>query len=374
MTSEQDKAEAERLVTEGTQNKTTDHAAGPNGHDPNAGVSTKETQAAMRKAALYYASKGKQVFPAPPGTKKSYKSAKYSNGKWGKTTDPAEIEHDWNRWHEANVGIAMGPDSDCWVLDVDTPAGHDVDGVASLHALEAQHSPLPETRQAISPTGSIHYYFKWPPTGTISNSSSKIGAGIDVRGDGGMVVAPPSLKPGVGAYRWLNEHPAVDAPEWLLKLVIDTATKAERASGANPQAEPAKVAAALAALPNDNLGWDDWNIVGMATWRATGGNDIGLAAFHKWSMKSGKYNQAATDERWAGISKYQPTSIGAGSLFKMADEVSPGWRAKYEASKPKGFSLVCAKDINGREVLVIDAPVRDLGWLVFVELPVEEAK
>jgi Bifunctional DNA primase/polymerase, N-terminal/AAA domain/Primase C terminal 2 (PriCT-2) len=342
MTSEQDKAEPRR---EDTQDKTTDPAAGPNGHDPNVGQSTKETQAAMLKAALYHASKGKQVFPSPPGTKKSYKSEKYSNGKWGKTTDPVEIEHDWNRWHEANVCIAMGPDSDCWVLEIDTPKGHNVDGFASLRALEAQHGPLPETRQAISPTGSIHYYFKWPPAGTISNSASKIGPGIDVRGDGGMVVAPPSLKPGVGAYRWLNERPAVDAPEWLLKLVTDTATKAERASGANPQAEPAKVAAALAAIPNDNLGWEEWNYWGMATWRATGGDKIGCAAFHTFSLKSPKYDQQRTQERWEAYSKYPPTSIGAGSLFKMADEVSPGWRAKYEANKPKAFSLVCAKDV-----------------------------
>jgi hypothetical protein len=323
---------------------------GSNGHDPNAGKSTPETRAAMLEAALYYASKGMQIFPSPPGTKKSYKSAKYSNGPWGKTTDPADIRRNFLKWPDANVCIAMGPDSGYFVLEVDTPKGHNVDGIASLRALEAQHSPLPETRQAISPTGSIHYYYKWPTTGTISNSASMIGPGIDIRGEGGMVVAPPSLKPGVGAYSWHNEHPAVDAPEWLLALMVDTTTKAEHTPGAEPQAEPKKIAAALAVIPNDDLGWEGkkdgeigWNDVAMATWRATGGDNIGLAAFHAWSKKSQKYNAEATDERWKGITKYPPTSIGAGTIFKMADEIVPGWREQYERTNQPPFVVIAER-------------------------------
>jgi|tagenome__1003787_1003787.scaffolds.fasta_scaffold20986081_6 hypothetical protein len=322
---------------------------GLNGHDPNAGQSTKKTQGAMLEAALYYASKGLEVFPAPPGTKKSHKKAQFSNDReWGKTTDTAEIKRDWSRWPEANVCIVMGPESGCFVVEVDTPEGHDVDGFASLRELEAQHGPLPETRQAISPTGSIHYYFKWPKTGTIINSTSEIGPGIDVRGDGGMVLAPPSQKPGVGAYKWISEHSVVDAPDWILAAILKTTDKTERSSGANPQDDPAKVAAAMAVIPNDNVNWEEWNNAGMAVWNATGGCDAGFAAFESWSKKSGKYSETAESnprERWDHYPHSRPTKIGAGTIFKLADEASPGWRTKYEANKPKDFALVCAKDV-----------------------------
>jgi len=194
-----------------------DPAAIGNGHDPDAGKSTKETQDAMKKAVRAFARAGLEVFPVPPGTKKSHKKGKHSNGRpWGKTTSLKEINADFSKWPEANIGIAMGPDSGYFVIEVDTLQGHSVDGFASLQALEAIHGPLPETRTAISPSGSKHFYWNWPATGTIRNTASELGPGIDVRGEGGMVIAPPSLKPGVGAYKWDNRHAAVDLPEaWL---------------------------------------------------------------------------------------------------------------------------------------------------------------
>src|SRR6266446_5466532 len=111
--------------------------------------------------ALEYAGEGWPVFPARiDDGKKSHKSAEYSDGrKWGMTTDPIEIRLDAKRWPNANIGIVMGAPSGLFVVDIDTKEGHDVDGAASLAALEAEHGALPETRQAISPSGSIHYYF-----------------------------------------------------------------------------------------------------------------------------------------------------------------------------------------------------------------------
>jgi Bifunctional DNA primase/polymerase, N-terminal len=122
----------------------------------------------------------------------------------GATSDAAQIKRDWARWPDANIGIATGPESGFWVVEADTLEGHDVDGVASLKQLEAEHGALPETLTAESPSGSQRRYFKWRAGVTIQNSASKIAPGVDVRGDGGMVIAPPSVKPGKGAYRWLN--------------------------------------------------------------------------------------------------------------------------------------------------------------------------
>jgi hypothetical protein len=100
------------------------------------------------------------------------------------------------------------------VVEADTLEGHAVDGIASVKQLEAEHGELPETLMAESPSGSQHRYFKWPAGVSIRNSASKIAPGVDVRGDGGMVIAPPSVKPGKGEYRWVNAHDIADAPEW----------------------------------------------------------------------------------------------------------------------------------------------------------------
>ncbi|XWN32165.1 MAG: bifunctional DNA primase/polymerase [Devosia sp.] len=172
--------------------------------------------------AIDCAQRGWHVFPVPRGTRKSHKSERISGRPWGASADPDQIRRDWRKWPHANLGIRCGPASDIFVVDVDTLEGHGVDGFASLDTLIAENGELPLTIEAVSPTGSRHIYFRWPEDGGIVNSASKVGPGIDVRGDGGMVVAPPSVKPDKGEYRWQNPpglfEPA-ECPEWLLRLI-----------------------------------------------------------------------------------------------------------------------------------------------------------
>src|SRR5262249_30400089 len=79
------------------------------------------------------------------------------------------------------------------------------------------HGPLPDTLMSGSPSGSRHRYYNSPKGVVIKNSTSSIGPGIDVRGEGGMVIAPPSVRSD-GAYRWLNDNPIADASQWLIDL------------------------------------------------------------------------------------------------------------------------------------------------------------
>jgi hypothetical protein len=183
----------------------------PTSHDP-----------IVEHAAHYAANNGWHVFPVPPGTKKSHKSALHSDGRpWGATIDAAEIRRDFQQWPDANVGIVTGAMSGIFVIETDTADGHGegTDGAAALARLEAEHGPLPPTLEAESPSGSIHRYYNHPAF-KIKNSASLIGPGIDIRGDGGMVVAPPSIKPGKGAYSWRNQLPIADAPQWLLDRIV----------------------------------------------------------------------------------------------------------------------------------------------------------
>jgi hypothetical protein len=97
--------------------------------------------------------------------------------------------------------------------------------------------------------------------------------------------------------------------------------------GPQPQAPAERIAAALAVIPN-TMDWAGWNAIAMATWRATGGSAEGFAAFDTWSRKYPKYSAEDTAAKWAALFKSPPTHIGAGTIFYLADQASPGWRAR----------------------------------------------
>ena len=163
------------------------------------------------------------VFPADlrAGKKKSHKSAAYSKdgSNWGSTKDPRQISADFKRWPDA-IGVPTGADNGIVVVEADTIEGHGVDGVANLDAFENQYGKLPDTLMAENPSGSVHRYYRHPGNGIrITSRSGALARGVDDKGDGGMVIAPPS-KRGDGHYRWLNNLPIADTPDWLLELLI----------------------------------------------------------------------------------------------------------------------------------------------------------
>lgn len=173
--------------------------------------------------ALWYAARGWNVVPIPPGYK-------YPRGidNWEQLAnrDPARINRYWAKNPDHGIGIATGPDSGIFVLDIDPRDGGD----DSLAALEAQYGPLPDTVETVTGSNGRHIYFKWPETGEIRNSASGVlGAGIDVRGIGGQVLAAPTLHPITGqSYQWEVEHDPMDgqavadAPQWLVELLQAT--------------------------------------------------------------------------------------------------------------------------------------------------------
>jgi predicted P-loop ATPase len=98
------------------------------------------------------------------------------------------------------------------VIDLDRKNG--IDGLESLRML----GEVPETLTAETGSGGLHLYFKHPGL-PIKNSAGVLGPGIDVRGDGGYVVLPPSPHRSGGRYRWLAEVPIADLPPWLLQAL-----------------------------------------------------------------------------------------------------------------------------------------------------------
>ena len=294
------------------------------------------------KAALTYAARGWYTFPAPPdGSKKSLKAALYSKtaehpdgAPWGKTRAEAEIRADWQRWPDANIGLPTGAASGFIVIEADTMEGHQVDGLASLRKLEAEHGKLPDTRTTVSPSGSPHLYFKHPGVGIKIRSAPLDQVnfpGIDVKGDGGMVLAPPSVRPGKGEYKVVNDLPLADLPQWLLDLLLAASHRpasAARAPGDKPSPTAQQVLAAVAVTPNDGEGgWEAWNNYGMAIFAATDGSDDGEDIFHAWSKKlEDKYDRTDTATKWQAFHACPPKVITVGSVFFAANEACPAWR------------------------------------------------
>lgn len=127
--------------------------------------------------------------------------------------DPARVAEQWAARPMANVGIATGATSGFWVLDVDPDHGGDV----ALAALIGAYGPLPETYTVLTGSGGMHYYFTLPDW-EVTASRGRLPAGLDVRGRGGQVVAPPSVS-SKGPYRVGSDVAIAPAPAWLLDLI-----------------------------------------------------------------------------------------------------------------------------------------------------------
>jgi hypothetical protein len=113
------------------------------------------------------------------------------------TTDPDTIRNWWTRRPEANIGLATGKPSGLIVLDVDPDKG----GFEALSALIRRYGPLPETFVVYTGGGGLHFYFNHPG-GHVPNSSGTVGPGLDIRGDGGYVLLPPSVHATRRDYGW----------------------------------------------------------------------------------------------------------------------------------------------------------------------------
>ncbi|MGB8396385.1 MAG: bifunctional DNA primase/polymerase, partial [Pseudolabrys sp.] len=145
----------------------------------------------MLRTAMALVHKGIAVFPCRPQDKRPATT----NGLKDASKDLDVIRKWWHAQPQANIAIATGAVSNVFVIDVDG-----LDAEVELRRLEAKHGNLPATVEVITARGR-HVYFQMPET-PVRNSAGKIAPGIDVRGDGGYVLAPPSIHPSGKRYEW----------------------------------------------------------------------------------------------------------------------------------------------------------------------------
>ena len=200
-------------------------------------ASPKNVTPALEEAMTLAIFRRWKVFPArmEDGRKWSFLAAKYAPGdtNWGMTDDPQQLLRNFThrKWRLlCGVGVPTGWVNRIFVVEADTMAGHDVDGVGNLAALEVKHGKLPDTLMAESPSGSVHRYFNHPGRGIKIGDNQGRGdcprrrrPGGQRHGDCAAVRAPRETMRVPGVYKWLNNLPIADAPQWLLDLVIEKA-------------------------------------------------------------------------------------------------------------------------------------------------------
>ena len=173
----------------------------------------------MLDAALELVAQGYRVFPChtPKVTKTGThcscarvdctsigKHPRTLNGCTGASADEQQVRDWWGKWPDANVAVATG--SGLVVLDVDPDKGGTSNGL-----------DLPDARRSVTGSGGEHWYMLSDGQ-PVPNSVELVGPGLDVRGEGGYVIAPPSLHESGRRYEWDSGggEVAEPAPKWFL--------------------------------------------------------------------------------------------------------------------------------------------------------------
>ncbi len=141
-------------------------------------------------SALWYAGQGLKIFPLQPRAKLPYKG---THGCLDASNDVDQVRAWWQARGDSNIGIATGHLVD--VIDIDGPIG-----VRSWARMDVEEMRQLSVGHVSTPRpGGNHIYLPAQPGRT---NKATLFPGVDTRGAGGYVVAPPSVTE-QGTYRWI---------------------------------------------------------------------------------------------------------------------------------------------------------------------------
>jgi len=261
----------------------------------------------MLRAALAYAKHGWAIFPL----KKCSKHPAVLRGFLAATTNELTIAREWfdGKNKGGNIGFATG--NGILIIDVDVRDGKP--GVEQLHKLLGTWGPLPATRQVMTASGGMHYYFAVPPD---FKHKQQVDTAIDLKGNGGYVLLPPSgllieIAPGQTEkreYVWdgidgFNATIAELPPQWL------EGCRASESTRTREQGEDSKASAPAELAPiEQGCAWmrhcrEDAKDLPEPEWYASlsilGRCKDGQEAAHQWSKAYPGYKRAETEKKLA---------------------------------------------------------------------------
>jgi P4 family phage/plasmid primase-like protien len=188
-------------------------------------------QATLLNTALAYAARGWPILPLHTALKDGcscrkpdcstigkhprYHATDLRHGLKDASTDEALIRRWWSRWRHANIGIVTGKTSGLVVIDIDPRNGGDL----TAEDLETEHGKFPETVENLTGGGGRQLFYQHPG-GDRRVSAHTLGPGVDIKADGGYVVAPPSRHASGRRYEWeVSSHPdditVAPLPPWF---------------------------------------------------------------------------------------------------------------------------------------------------------------
>ncbi|WP_271025304.1 bifunctional DNA primase/polymerase [Rhizobium sp. RCAM05973] len=204
--------------------------------------------------ALQYATDGWKVFPCRSVAEEHIdqhtgevitfgeKTPLTPNGFKGATKFPHILKRWWSDWPTAAIGLPTGGNTGFFALDIDNKPGG-ANGFEWLAEMEAEHGQLPQTARVTSPNGGLHIYFKYV-VGTRNRGA--LGAGVDIRSEGGYVLAAGSVMHDGRSYKWVDDTREIaDAPPWLLDLLLPKSAPAHTGYTASVNTNSAYVDAAV---------------------------------------------------------------------------------------------------------------------------------
>lgn len=265
-------------------------------------------------AALAYAERGIPVFPVnrakEPLTPHGFKDA---------STDAETIKAWWNEHPDAGVAVPTGAVSGLVVVDLDPRNGCET----TLQKIEREHGAFPVTVTSRTGGGGSHLFYRHPGGGIrIKSGNGALGEGVDLKADGGYVVAPPSGHESGGWYSWIMGH-SIDergftpVPEWIVVLRRD---RAKTSTDTKPVA-PAPTAPAPGKLRE---GGRNAGLTSMAgTMRRRGMNEASILAALREENKAECTPPLGDDEvrTIAGsVARYEPEAPSSGDAARPIEE------------------------------------------------------
>lgn len=282
--------------------------------------------------ALSLAAKGFAVFPVQSGGPKAKAPMPFFRWRDQSCSDPTVIREWWRKWPDAAPALDVGK-SGLFVIDADR---HDPehDGVEAWAAVMegAQASPYGIPIVA-TPNEGNHWIFR--QEGGLGNRKGRLPKGVDVRGDGGYIVAPGAIMADGRRYECDGDPAeAPPVPDWLAGWLEGVAgeggggaveplqRKAPDPAGlGSPSApstdtSPDEIADLLGYIPAD-CGYDEWVQALMAVHAATGGSGHGLSLADAWSSGGSKYKAGEVARKWKS---FRSTGVNGATLAALAKQ------------------------------------------------------
>jgi KaiC/GvpD/RAD55 family RecA-like ATPase len=259
------------------------------------------------------------------------------------TAEPDIITAWWLKYPNAMIGVATGAASGFFAVDLDRKENMG-DGLATWRQWEIDIDAQPVvTRQHKTPSTGRHMLFRYIP-GVGSVPLGKLGEGVEIKGDGGYIIVPPSVMSSGAKYECLgpdegplrgNDIKIANAPEWLLDRLRNYygryySETEDRVKGT--PIHPSEIEAALFAIPCKDLDYNTWLYVGAALYKELG-DEKGKPLFLKWcGTDKARFNSREVNRKWGEeIPKFSKLTVG--TIFHYANQYDDKWRDRYQQKK-----------------------------------------